>query len=268
MKRRSNIGTPIVHETLRDLYDSNPEYVSRRNASSHSAQQIELEVRQFKIPGLVSVIPAGCSYSTVMEIGCATGELLAAFPERSSDGSRVRKIGFDISPLNIQAAKARHPDIDFRAGNFIEATVRADVVILSDILEHVPDDIEFLRSAAQCCQLVLINLPLERSWSNAYRNYGLQDPSGHLRAYSLQDGLKLIDSAGLRVLHSLQVWSHESAYDLERRQLRARHFGRAYSGAAPVRLCKAIFHTLARLAPPLGRRFYPSNLFVSAALRS
>ena len=87
----------------------------------------------------------------MMEIGCATGELLAAFP------GKVTKRGFDISPLNVAAARARYPDIDFVAGDFAQSDARADVVILSDILEHVPDDVGFLRAASAHAPVALIN---------------------------------------------------------------------------------------------------------------
>ncbi|MBB6091601.1 SAM-dependent methyltransferase [Povalibacter uvarum] len=258
----------IVDETLRDLYDSNPEYIARRDDSSHNARQIKLEVERFKVPGLVSVIPPDHRYSSVMEIGCATGDLLAAFPSAvSAGGVRTRKVGFDISPLNVAAARARYPDIEFVAGSFTDSDLRSDVVILSDILEHVPDDVGFLRQAAAHGGLVLINLPLEKSWSNAFRDYGIEDASGHLRAYSLEDGLRLIDDAGLMLLRSARIWSHETAFDVERRRLRRQELGQEYSGATLVRTCKRMLHLTARAVALFGRRFYPSNLFVSAVPR-
>jgi len=257
-------NAPVTDHALRELYDGNPEYVARRDASSHSARQIAMEVERFKIPELVAVLPAGFEYRRVMEIGCATGELLAGFPAR---GAEISKKGFDISPLNVAAARARYPHIDFVAGDFRESAEHADVVILSDILEHVPDDVGFLRDASKHAPVVLINLPLEVSWLNARRHYGLHDPSGHLRAYSLQQGLALVAEAGLRVLEWRQVWSHETDYDLNRRALRRECLGHAYSGSSLSRIAKAALHGVARHVRPFGRRFYPSNLFVSAAPR-
>lgn len=46
------------------------------------------------------------------------------------------------------------------------------MVIVSDVIEHVPDDAGFLRSAAGLGQIVLVNLPLEDNWLNDRRNYG------------------------------------------------------------------------------------------------
>jgi SAM-dependent methyltransferase len=259
--RGRDAPAPVTDHALRELYDENPEYVARRDASSHNAQQIALEVQMFKLPGLLDVLPPEHPCTSVMEIGCATGELLAAFP------GKVTKRGFDISPLNVAAARARYPDIDFVAGDFAQSDARADVVILSDILEHVPDDVGFLRAASAHAPVALINLPLEVSWLNARRQYGLHDPSGHLRAYSLQRGLDLIEAAGLRILKWRQVWSHETEYDVKRRALRKTSLGHAYSGSLPARMVKAALHGFARTCPPFGRRLYPSNLFVSAAPR-
>jgi SAM-dependent methyltransferase len=255
----------VTDHALRELYDDNPEYVARRDASSHSARQIDLEVRRFKVAGLLAVLPPDFGYRRVTEIGCATGELLAAFPGR--DGTDTVKKGFDISPLNVAAARSRYPHIEFVAGDFRASEDRADIVILSDILEHVPDDVGFLRAAALRGAVVLINLPLEVNWLNARRKYGLQDPSGHLRTYSLQQGFDLLSAAGLEILHWRQLWSHETQYDCERRSLRRECLGHAYSGGPATRVVKGVLHTLARAAPTFGRRLYPSNLFVSAAPR-
>jgi SAM-dependent methyltransferase len=257
---------PAKPDLFRDLYDRNAEYVERRDTNSHSARQIRVEVERFKIPGLVAVLPDDWHYRSVIEIGCATGELLAAFPGTEA-AVQIEKTGFDISPLNVATARGRYPNVQFLAEDFRQSGQRADLLILSDILEHVPDDVEFLRSAAERAQVVLINLPLEVCWQNRRRRYGIDDPSGHLRAYSLEDGWRLLEAAGLQVAKWQQLWSHESQYDYERRQLRAQCEGAAHAGSVPVRLLKAAFHACARAVPPFGRRFYPSNLFVSAFKR-
>src|SRR5690242_15623056 len=85
-------------EFFRRLYDDKAEYVARRAQDSPEARLIEVEVDSFKIPNLLSVLPQDFAYSTIVEIGCATGELLARFPAPAG----ARKIGFDISPANVR----------------------------------------------------------------------------------------------------------------------------------------------------------------------
>lgn len=244
-----------------ELYDGNDEYVARRDPESHSARQILLEVLNFKIPNLVSVIPNGFTYRSIMEVGCATGELIANFP---ADTDNAQRLGLDISPLNVAAARTRFPQVTFRAMDVRQSEETCDIVILSDVLEHVPDDLGLLAAAAGLGSIVLVNLPLEVNWINRHRKYGVEDPSGHLRAYSLESGLDLANRADLRVLRWSRVWSHETTYDIERRALRRICMGQSYSGGRLLGSLKAFVHACARTAPQFGRKFYPSNLFFSA----
>lgn len=246
---------------FRELYDQKDEYQARRDPGSHNARQILLEVLKFKIPSLVSVMPKSFTYRSVLEVGCATGELVANFPASEYGLTRV---GIDVSPRNVETAAARFPHVIFRSQDIHECSDVFDLVILSDVLEHVPADVELLRAAAERGSVVLVNLPLEKNWLNRNRAYGVDDPSGHLRAYSLENGLDLVERAGLRAIHWERAWSHESAYDVERRALRKRMLGRSHSGGILTGSLKALVHEFARVVPLFGRRLYPSNLFVSA----
>jgi SAM-dependent methyltransferase len=246
------------------LYDEHPEYVARRGAGSMAQAQVDLEVRLFKLPGLMGVLPAGHRLGRVLEIGCATGELIAAIPVEPG-GERV---GVDISPANVAAARARFPQVEFFSGDFRQAPFSGfDAVVMSDVLEHVPDDVGFLRDAARLGRIVLVNLPLEDNWLNDRRAYGPDDASGHLRRYSLAQGLALFERAGLEVLAHRQVWVHETPTEPARRALRRERLGAEYSGRWPVALAKRAVFTTATAIRPLGRRLFASNLFAAARLR-
>jgi SAM-dependent methyltransferase len=246
------------------LYDAHPEYVARRASGSIEQALVSVEVRQFKLPGLMKVLPAGKRLKRVLEIGCATGELIAAVPIEAGG----QRIGIDISPANVAAARARFPDVEFHCGDFRDAGfVGFDAVIISDVLEHVPDDVEFLHDAARLGDIVLVNLPLEDNWLNDRRPYGPDDVSGHLRRYSLTDGLGLFRRAGLEVHTHLQVWVHETPTDAARRALRSERLGAAYSGNAVERFTKQLVLAIAVAAPTLGRRLFASNLFAAVSAR-
>jgi len=244
------------------LYDAHPEYIARRAGGSIEQAQVDIEVRLFKLPGLMKVLPAGRALRRVLEIGCATGELIAAVPA-------AQRVGLDISPANIAAARARFPEVEFRCGDFRGAGLSGfDAVIMSDVLEHVPDDVAFLRDAAQLGELVLVNLPLEDNWLNDRRAYGPDDVSGHLRRYSLADGLALFERAGLEVLAHSQVWVHETPTEAARRTLRRERLGAAHSGNALARLAKRLVFATATAIPAIGHRLFASNLFAAARLRA
>ena len=243
------------------LYDEHPEYVARRAAGSIEQAQVDIEVRLFKLPGLMQVLPAGQRLHRVLEIGCATGELIAAIPAE-------QRVGLDISAANVAAARARFPMVEFHCGDFRDSGLSGfDAVILSDVLEHVPDDAGFLRDAAQLGEIVLVNFPLEDNWLNDRRAYGPDDVSGHLRRYTAADGLALFERAGLDVLGHARVWIHETPADAARRALRRERLGAAYSGAAPVRLAKQLLFATAAAMPAFGRHMFASNLFAAARRR-
>jgi SAM-dependent methyltransferase len=245
---------------FRALYDAKiPEYSLRRDPDSYSARRIALEVREFKNPNLLSVLPFDFEYQSIAEIGCATGELIATFP-----GAAIkRRVGFDLSPLNIAAATSRFRNTEFTTEDFRQFGP-FDLVILSDVLEHVEDDADLLRDAAQIARLVVVNLPLEKCLTNLLRNYGPDDVSGHLRSYSLREGLALFGRAGLTICNSKQVWVMETQYERNRQQLNKRMLGTAFNGSAPTRAVKHILFHLCNTVRPLGRVTFSSNLFACA----
>lgn len=249
--------TPEPEVDFGDLYDAHPEYAARRRVDSFERAQIDVEVRHFKLPNLLALLD-GRPPASVLEIGCATGELTAAFPVAGGGW----RLGVDISQQNVAAARQRFPDLRFEAGDFRTMSFPpADVVVLSDVLEHVPDDAAFLARAAACGRRVLLNLPLEDNWLNRGRAYGPMDVSGHLRAYSLTDGLALVGRAGLCATRWRQVWFHESPAAKLGRDLRADYLGQAYAGSPAGQLLRRSVFGLARSVRPLGRRLFASNLF-------
>lgn len=243
------------------LYDEHPDYVARRVSGSFEQEQIDLEVSEFKLPNLVALCGPGAQPESVLEIGCATGEIIAAFPVLQGG----LKVGIDISAENIRIARQRFPAVTFVDGDLAQCgAADFECVILSDVLEHVEDDVGFLRAAAQKGRYTLVNLPLEDNWLNISRRYGPEDASGHLRKYSLEQGLGLFARAGLKVLRHRRVWVHETAASAKRRELRLRHFGHGYNGGAVIRLAKHVVTATCTAIGPLGRRVFSSNLFAIA----
>ena len=257
-------GEPESAVDFSTLYDEHPEYIARRAGGSFEQAQIDLEVRLFKLPQLLRLLPPGRVLGSALEIGCATGELIHAVPVQRG-GLRV---GIDISAANVAAAQARFPEVEFRCGDFRQSSPETfDAVIISDVLEHVPDDAAFLRDAAALGEIVLVNLPLEDNWLNRRRVYGPDDVSGHLRRYSRADGLALFERAGLEVTAYAQVWVHETATEPARRALRRERQGTAYSGHWPQRTLKHAVFSAAAAVPAIGRRLFASNLFAAARRR-
>lgn len=89
------------------------------------------------------LIPEGLR---VLDLGCGTGRLLARLKP-------ARGVGVDISPNMVEAARARHPELEFHVGDIEDGEFIAslpgpfDVIVLSDTLGSLDD-----------CQQALSNL--------------------------------------------------------------------------------------------------------------
>jgi SAM-dependent methyltransferase len=77
------------------------------------------------------LIPPG---STVLEVGCGTGDLLAAVEPREG-------LGIDLSPAMVDQARRRFPHLTWRVGDAeaLELDRGFDYVIMSDLLGHLED---------------------------------------------------------------------------------------------------------------------------------
>jgi SAM-dependent methyltransferase len=109
---------------LRDYFDALADRWDRyrsRNAYYHRTQRALFR----------TYIPEGL---TVLEIGCATGDVLAAVrPEHG--------LGIDLSPGMVARAQAKHPHLSFieADGVFFDTEARFDCIILNNLLEYVED---------------------------------------------------------------------------------------------------------------------------------
>ncbi|MEK7861787.1 MAG: methyltransferase domain-containing protein, partial [Chloroflexota bacterium] len=76
-------------------------------------------------------IPEGAS---VLEIGCSTGDLLAALKPS-------RGVGLDISPRTVEIARQKHPHLHFQVGTAEDLTLdeKFDYVVMSDVVGHLDD---------------------------------------------------------------------------------------------------------------------------------
>ncbi|MCC7084314.1 MAG: class I SAM-dependent methyltransferase [Pirellulales bacterium] len=115
----------------------------------------------------------------VVDIGCGTGANLAAL------AAEFRCVGVDTSAEAIELAKSRFCGITFLCGDAPSEVrpwlARADVVLLTDVLEHVLDDRGLLESIVDICApgaKLVITVPAEmKLWSPHDTAFG------HFRRY-------------------------------------------------------------------------------------
>ena len=110
------------------------------------------------------LVPDG---GTVLDVGCGTGGNISAFSDQ------YRRVGVDPTPEAIAIARARNPGIEFVCGmapeDVSDVVSAADLVLLTDVLEHVEEDKALLESLANCMKEgshFLITVPADpRLWS-------------------------------------------------------------------------------------------------------
>jgi SAM-dependent methyltransferase len=117
----------------------------------------------------------------VVDVGCGTGGNIAALADQYAC------VGIDTSEDGIRHAKDRFPEVEFICGtapeDLSDRAGRADAYLLTDVLEHVPDDKAMLGGlvgAMRSGAFLLLTVPAD------YRLWSEHDIAfGHYRRYSL-----------------------------------------------------------------------------------
>ncbi|MBI4198898.1 MAG: class I SAM-dependent methyltransferase [Chloroflexi bacterium] len=140
----------------------------------------------------------------LLDVGCATGEFLAAARLR---GWEVQ--GVELSPYAAALARQRH-GLPVFAGTLREARFlaeRFDVVTLWDVIEHLPDlraDLEEVRRLLRPGGLLGLETP---NWDSIYRRmlgrrWPAYQPRLHLYYFTRASAAGLLARAGFDVLSS------------------------------------------------------------------
>ncbi len=137
----------------------------------------------------------------VVEVGCGPGGILKAFQER---GNRVWGSELDaqcVAYSNSQRIPTYYGSVDV----LIDAGVRADLIILSHLLEHIPSPIDFLNSLHKILNkdgIVYVEVPGVRN-PDADFFAGLQ--IAHLYYFDLVSLQYVMRAAGFQMLAGDEV---------------------------------------------------------------
>ncbi len=147
----------------------------------------------------------------VVDIGCGVGVLAKDIVQRVNG---VKVLGLDINHKNIELAKrdCNYPNLEFRYCDASQELpqLKCDVVILSNILEHIEDRVSFLNQIQKQLlpKRILIRVPMSnRDWRVPLKNeLGIDSrlSESHFVEFTEEQFLEELKSANL-MIQSLQI---------------------------------------------------------------
>lgn len=184
--------TPLSsrQERIRALFDAAaaaPVRWAERNRAFHEADRAYLRF----------LIPDG---ATVLEIGCGVGDTLAAL-------NPARGVGIDLSPATVAQARARHPQLEFHAGNAEDPAALDAIdgpfshILLSGtigFLDDIEETLRLLRRFATPKTRIIVSYH-SRAWEPILwvaEKLGMRMPQGQQNWLSTTDIVNLLDLAG------------------------------------------------------------------------
>lgn len=150
----------------------------------------------------------------VLDIGCGNGALTYDIAKKAK-----HVYGIDFNEKNIEYAKKKYnaANITYIIGDATnyQFNKNFDVIVLSNVLEHIENRIEFLKRIKPLAKAFLIRVPMiNRDWVVLYKKElglpYLSDPS-HYTEYTLESFIEELNQAGLNIEHhSIQfgeIWA-------------------------------------------------------------
>lgn len=147
------------------------------------------------------------SHERVLDIGCGNGFLAYDMAAKAK-----QVVGIDIREANVLKAKKRfsRANLEFLMG---DATVypfaeRFDVIVLSNVLEHIEHRVAFLQSLKNVSSKIIFRVPMiDRDWTAMYKKlhgYDYRLDNTHFIEYTLETLQAELKEAGWK-LTSYQV---------------------------------------------------------------
>ncbi|HEY0678264.1 MAG TPA: class I SAM-dependent methyltransferase [Chitinophagaceae bacterium] len=142
----------------------------------------------------------------IVEAGCGSGRILA---ELAKAYPTSRLTGYDISPKAIAIAKELESEnISFYEADMITAYPgKADLLLLIDVLEHVPDYYGLLEGLHAKASYFIFHIPLDLSCQSLLKSqllYQQRQHSGHIHYFSKEMVMWMLHDTGYQVMD----WSY------------------------------------------------------------
>lgn len=163
------------------------------------------------IDPLIASLPPG---ATVLDLGCGNGSFLSLFRKR---GWHLH--GTDFSPSGIAVARQNFPEIDFTladatapSGDLLNRVGQFDLILSTEVIEHVYDPRGFLRTALELLKpggLLIVTTPYHGYLKNLVlaltgkmdTHFTVLWAHGHIKFWSVATLTKALTEAGFHDVH-------------------------------------------------------------------
>ncbi len=149
----------------------------------------------------------------VLDIGCGSGDLSFDLAKKAK-----KVVGIDLNQEHLKKAKEKNKaeNIDYILGDAVVYNFKDkfDIVVLSNVLEHIENRVVFLKKIKPLADKFLIRVPiLNRDWISLYKKemaveYRLD--KGHFIEYTLQGLQKELEMANYKIDNYLiefgEIW--------------------------------------------------------------
>lgn len=178
--------------TSGDYLDKNPDW--------HAADS------PWKCGRILEMLGDAAGVDSVCEVGCGAGEILRQLHERRPAINRL--VGYEIAEAPFRMATDRSTDrLSFVLGAAADDPETFDLMLIMDVIEHVPDPIAFLANVRFKARRTLVHIPLDLSAQSVLRPSRLmtiRSTVGHIHHFTPETALATLADAGYAIRsHSL-----------------------------------------------------------------
>jgi SAM-dependent methyltransferase len=159
----------------------------------------------------VEQLARGLSITSLLEVGCGTGAVLAEIIRRGI-GSEYGACEPSAELCAQARARSYESEVDVRCGTFEGSQFdrrRWDLVVLSHVLEHTDDPAALLAQVLAAAPFVIVEVPIEGTLMGGLRSVlrravtgrrRSENDAGHIQFFSTKDVRRLVYWAGGRVV--------------------------------------------------------------------
>lgn len=141
--------------------------------------------------------------ASITEVGCGVGEILSQLSGLVKEAESFT--GYDIAPFAIEVARKKETErVRFHLADFdVAMKVPADLVLVIDVIEHIPDYYGFLQKLRNKSSQFIFHVPLDLSCRTLLKPQVIRQQRkdvGHLHYFSKEHILWALEDNGFTVI--------------------------------------------------------------------